>query len=261
MYARKSNKKNILLVALALMLIVGLIGGTMAWLTAQDNVENVFTVGNIDKPKQPVDPSDPNKPVDPDDGKYNDGETELKGNIIEPDWIESEEHKMVPGASFDKNPQIGIGPKSEAAYVFAWVIDASKYNIGETAYNGALIYTINECNDTNREGWLKVEDPTTDMKGYSALYVWATWDETAAQAVATALKPVSETTESVTTTKSAWTNPLFDKVTVNGDATSIEQGNMTVHCFIHQAIDGDNNSLYDTATSAASAAYKPTTNP
>lgn len=78
-----------LIVALAVMLVIGCaVGGTLAWLTdTTDEVENTFTVGNID---------------------ISLAETK-------------KDFKMVPGATIDKDPKVTVEAGSEACWLFVKV--------------------------------------------------------------------------------------------------------------------------------------------
>lgn len=227
MNKKKTSKKSLLLVLLALVLTVGTIMGTIAWLTATDSVTNSFTAGNITNPYEPNDPT-----IDPEDPGNSDGTDQLDGNLYEPKWDPTAEHKMLPGATFDKDPFVGIGPKSEDSYVFAWANDATK----------VLEYTVNAPDGTNC-GWVAVGG-TVAADGKSALYVWC-------DASGAPLALVGKDNDSTWTTE-----PLFDAVTVDTDATTIEAGDMVVFCYIHQSTSGDGvTDLYAEAETGALAEY------
>ena len=145
MEKKKNNKKKYLVALLALGLVAG---GTSAWLTSQSNLTNTFTVGQI-------------TPIDP-DGNGPDGElpediendkTKLNGNLYEPNWEANS--KIFPDATITKDPYVGIGPKSEASYVYVYVgnhmdnvyfniqsnwvpVAADKYDGADDAYTGGL---------------------------------------------------------------------------------------------------------------------------
>lgn len=227
MNTKKTNKKSILLVLLALVLTLGTIMGTIAWLTATDSVTNSFTAGNITNPYEPEDPT-----IDPEDPNNTDSTNKLAGNLYEPSWDPTEEHKMLPGATFEKDPFVGIGPGSEDSYVFAWAEDATQ----------VLEYTVNAPDGTNG-GWVAVSG-TNAAAGKSALYVWC--DETG--------DPVALVGKDADST---WTTePLFDAVTVDTDATTIAAGDMVVFCYIHQSTSGDGvTDLYAEAETGALAEY------
>ena len=119
----RKNKKKVLAGVLAALLAFVAVGGTIAWLTAQSSLTNSFTVGGITDPENKPDPDNPNQPgddpLDPDDSDKD----KLDGNLYESDWVPGSALK--PGASVDKNPNVGIGPESENAYVFLYVENAT----------------------------------------------------------------------------------------------------------------------------------------
>lgn len=80
-----TNKKKILSLVLVLALVLGTIGGTLAWLKAETAPKvNTFTVGKVgvtlDETERP--------------------------------------YKMVPGTTLDKDPKVTLTQGSEAAYLF-----------------------------------------------------------------------------------------------------------------------------------------------
>ena len=86
-------KKNTLALVLALTLLVaGVVGGTLAWLTDQtDEVKNTFTVGDI-----------------------NIGLTETTAD-----------YKMVPGNTIAKDPTVTVKANSEACWLFVQVTEST----------------------------------------------------------------------------------------------------------------------------------------
>lgn len=86
-------KKNTLALVLALTLLVaGVVGGTLAWLTDQtDEVKNTFTVGDI-----------------------NIGLTETTAD-----------YKMVPGNTIAKDPTVTVKANSEACWLFVKVTEST----------------------------------------------------------------------------------------------------------------------------------------
>ena len=81
------KKKNILLGALALILVAAVsVGGTLALLTASDNVVNTFTVGNV------------------------------KIDLTEPNY-KGDNQKLIPGTTIAKDPTVTVLADSEDCYV------------------------------------------------------------------------------------------------------------------------------------------------
>lgn len=108
------KKKRYGIVAALLLLVLAAGVGTYAWLTATQDLENVFTVGSFGTPDKKPDPTDPEKPgTDPNEnGAY----------LFETKWVA--DSKIIPGDSAAKNPNVGIKAGSDNAYVFIYVKNA-----------------------------------------------------------------------------------------------------------------------------------------
>ncbi len=90
------KKKRISLVMALVLVLSCVIGGTLAWLTAQTGpVVNTFTVGNI-----------------------NITLAETTGN----------EYKMVPGSTISKNPTVTVKANSEACWLFVKVEKSTDFD-------------------------------------------------------------------------------------------------------------------------------------
>ena len=86
------KKKALALVLALTLLVAGVVGGTLAWLTDQtDEVKNTFTVGDI-----------------------NIGLTETTAD-----------YKMVPGNTIAKNPTVTVKANSEACWLFVQVTEST----------------------------------------------------------------------------------------------------------------------------------------
>lgn len=92
------KKKSILVAAIAVMLVAALVvGGTLAYFTDKSGEKvNTFTVGNV------------------------------KIDLTETAWNDNDDHTLVPGKSYDKNPTITVKEGSQDAYVFL-KLDLNKY--------------------------------------------------------------------------------------------------------------------------------------
>ena len=110
------KKRNALLVVLGVILAVGIIGGTVAWLTRTSSLTNTFTVGSFETPV--TDPTDSSKTIN------------IEGNLYEPSWDEDAEHKLLPGNEYAKDPYVGIGAGSEDGVVYVYV----KNNFSDKIY-------------------------------------------------------------------------------------------------------------------------------
>ena len=94
-------KKKAMALVLALGLVtVGIVGGTMAWLTAEaTEVKNVFTPSNIDITLS-------------EETKTHDETTDYR-------------FKMVPGDTFAKDPKVKVDEGSEACWLFVAITESS----------------------------------------------------------------------------------------------------------------------------------------
>lgn len=147
----RHNKKHmprvLLVVCLMLVVMVGSIAGTVAWLTAtSDPVTNTFTVGDIQIDLKETWNTDTNN------DKVNDA---WKG-------------KVVPGGSESKDPKVTVKAGSEKCYVYVTVennlvigsdtvatvnIDSTKWSVVETKGNKTLYryYTVVDASTADQE--------------------------------------------------------------------------------------------------------------
>lgn len=95
----KTRSKTLLLALCAVLLVVGSVMGTMAYLTSQDAVTNTFTVGSV---AITLDETDVNT------AGVKEGETRVDANT----------YKLMPGHSYTKDPIVHFAAKSEASWLF-----------------------------------------------------------------------------------------------------------------------------------------------
>lgn len=211
-----TNKRNTVAVVALLLVCVLAIGGTIAYLTSNSQLTNIFTVGQIS-------PIDPNKPgPGPNGGEIDKDPSKLNGNLYEPSWNPGS--KLLPTASIDKNPYVGVGAGSEECDVFVYVNNTM--NHGDNIY-----FTINE-------GWKPVggTKPFKGEKYTGGLFKYeAGLDGTTA-----------------TEGNNVWTNtPLFSTVEVSKDAKAEnfkvadkdEVGTIVVQSFLHQSFDSEGKEI------------------
>ncbi len=226
MNLKKMNLKSMAVLGVICALLGTTALGTVAWLTATDDVTNTFTVGNITEPE--VGPTDPVNP-DPDNPQTPDVyDPEVDGNIFEPYWVD--QSKLVPGYSISKDPYVGIGKGSEDSYVFVNV----ENNFGKNVY-----FAINS-------GWTAVEANGVILEGEKyfsgGLFKYNT---------------VLQAFES----DSVWTSTaLFSEVIVDADVSAetleaVTDKEITVSCFIHQANNEAGDDLSSIAEEAAKAHF------
>lgn len=204
------KKKRYGIVAALLLLVLAAGVGTYAWLTATQSLDNVFTVGSFGPTDKKPDPTDPEKPgPDENNGAY----------LFETKWVENS--KIVPGATADKNPNVGIKKGSDNAYVFIYVKNAMVKD--GTAATDTPYFTLNN-------NWKPVDgkvSTSADGKYLSGLFMYAK-DATAGPAVLGAKDAATD----------VYTGELFSKVVFPGTLDGSMVANkpkMTVSAYIFGA--------------------------
>lgn len=216
----KNNKKKLLIPLLLLLLLVG-VGGTVAWLTSTSTLTNNFTVGSFTEPT-----TDPVTPTTLLEDEIEAGTGSLDGNLFEKSWKKNDEHKLLPGVTFAKDPYVGIGPNSEDAVVYVYV---------ENNLSNKVYFTINT-------GWEAVTGYT--KAGYTPEGV---------QEVRYTSGLFKYTAGLTASTSDVWTTaPLFSQVVIDASANNsdfeVEAGKdttITVKSFLHQAKDASGNNIDD----------------
>lgn len=204
---QRNNKKKGLVIGLVLCLALVGVGGVMAWYSSQSSITNTFTTGNIKPPT--TDPTDPNKPLEPNvdpDPDHNGHKGQVSGNIVENMWIPNS--AITPGSEIPKNPNIGIAPGSDDAYVFVYV--NNKLGTGTS-------FTIGQ-------NWKAVDGEATQGTGANVytggLFMYTT------DGANPALLDAQEAGG-----KDKWTGELFKNVHAAPDA-NITGNNMVVSCYM-----------------------------
>lgn len=156
----KTARKAILLVLCAILLVVSAVMGTLAYLTAEDVVTNTFTVGKIE--------------MTLDEAKTD--EYGVKDTAVT-DRVQTNEYKLIPGHTYDKDPQVHVVANSEDCWVFVNVEnglnDAAKGNIEAASVTGGY-QTIHDQIIAN--GWtalgngsgvyFRAHEKSTEKKDY-----------------------------------------------------------------------------------------------
>jgi len=101
----KKLTKVLLVVLVAALLVAGSVAGTLAWLTAQDQVKNTFTIGKVE-----IELYETN--FDPATGELGTGKNYTGINNI----------KIIPGRTIPKKPTVTVKADSESCYVRAWLL-------------------------------------------------------------------------------------------------------------------------------------------
>ncbi len=102
----KSKKKVFLTVLSAVVLVVGSVLGTMAYLTSKtDTVTNTFTAGNVNITLDEAKVDETGVPVE--------GAARVKAN----------DYKLIPGHNYTKDPTVHVTTGSEESWLFVKVVD------------------------------------------------------------------------------------------------------------------------------------------
>lgn len=115
-------KKKLLItlsvVACALLLVVGSIAGTIAYLTSTAKVTNTFTVGNVSITLDEGRVGEDGKFID----ENQDGvaDTRVSGDTAE---NPANKYHLLPGHEYDKDPTIHVGESSENCWLFVEITD------------------------------------------------------------------------------------------------------------------------------------------
>lgn len=99
----KSKKKVVTLLACAVLLVVGSVLGTLAYLTSQATVTNTFTVGDVE--------------ITLDEAKAN-ADGILVANA---DRVKANSYKLLPGHTYAKDPTVHVDANSEDSWLFVKV--------------------------------------------------------------------------------------------------------------------------------------------
>ncbi len=221
------NKKKLVILVLAVVLVFAIVGTTLAWLTSENQLTNNFTVGTFTEPT--TEPGHPENDIDTTDGT-------LDGNLYEKSWNNNnanQDHKLLPGKTFDKDPYVGIGPGSEDGVVYLYV---------ENNLSNKVQFAIN----------------TTDWEAVSG---YTTAGSESTQQAPTYTSGLFKYTAVLTGSANAdsWTStPLFSTVYVADDADDTDfdpgagnQPSITVKSFIHQANDASGQPILSSTIEAA----------
>ena len=254
----KRNKKPLLIGALAVLLVALVVGGTIAWMTAQDQATNTFTVGTFDKPSKEPNPDNPGTPDDEDE-KEDPSSTEPDGFLTETEWVKNKQ--FIPGDPVAKNPNVGVAAGSVDPYVFIYVKNNAVESEESVAQYGPY-FTIEHqwkaVTDNNIEGdnGSQVVTPTPS-KGAGApeddtyvdglfMYVGDSPNST----------PQTLSAAEATPGTNVYTGELFETITIpdgNGEHI-VETPNVTVYAFIYGSKAGVEGDGEGSATAALNAA-------
>lgn len=261
----KRNKKPLLIGALAVLLVALVVGGTIAWLTAEDDLVNSFTVGTFNKPTEDPKPDGGGDEDEDESGNPTDPDTD--GFLFETEWKDGQ--TFIPGDPVAKNPNVGVGKDSQDPYVFIYV----KNNAVDSADNiqgYGPYFTI-------QKQWAPVTDGNGNAPDVSARESTST-DGAADGAYVDGLfmyvknytgsenKPVvfdvaaaiqNQVTAGNADAANAYTGELFQDITIpdgNGEHIVAKDANVTVYAYLYgsdaEATEGEEGSASAALNSA-----------
>lgn len=213
----KTRNKALLLTFGAVLLVAASVFGTLAYLTATDEVVNTFTVGSV--------------AIKLDEAKAN-----PDGTLVEnADRVDKNSYKLLPGHTYAKDPMVTVLKDSEKSYIRMTVSFSNSAELDAIFEGEANMLEI--FNGYDSATWLykgNVEDVAANTRTYEFWY-----KETVDTLNGNDLK----------------LDALFDSITVPGEITKEQLAtinNMTITVNAH-AIQADG---FETAD-AAWAAFKP----
>ena len=198
----KSAKKAIIAALCAVMLVVGSVAGTMAYLTSTDEVVNTFTVGNVQI-------------------KLDEAEANADGTLVDgADRVKANSYKLLPGHTYNKDPMVTVLKGSESSYVKMTVTFSKAAELDAIfAPTGADMTSI--FNGYDSANWI-YKGNTEDAKANTRTYEFWYKEAVAAPTANVAL------------------DALFDSITVPGTITNaqlatIKDMTITVNAYAIQA--------------------------
>lgn len=150
----KTKTKAFGLMMVAVLLVIATIFATMAYLTADDQVVNTFTVGDVK--------------IKLDEAKANTDGTLVEGA----DRVQANSYKLLPGHTYEKDPMVTVIEDSEESYIrMTLTLSNSKELDAIFAPDGANMPEI--FNGYDSANWTykgNVEDAATNTRTYEFWY-------------------------------------------------------------------------------------------
>lgn len=152
----KKTTKILALVMAAVLLVGASVMGTLAYLTSTDDVTNTFTVGQV---KITLDEKNVDHDLDA-DGK-------------EPVRDKTNDYKLIPGSSYEKDPTVTVLKGSEESYVRAFVTVTKSSALDKIFADHAKDFALKDVVTGISADWNvagNVEDATKDTRTYELRY-------------------------------------------------------------------------------------------
>lgn len=261
----KRNKKPLLIGALAVLLVALVVGGTIAWLTAEDKAVNTFTVGTFG---EPTDPPKTDEGNDEDEDQNTDEDApEVDGFLFETEWTWTDQNKpkLMEGVPIAKNPNVGVSKNSDDPYVFIYVknnaVDTAK--LGSTAESAVAPYF--KIEDQWAPVTTTVDSEATDVaptastaNGVQGAYIDGLFMYTGSSG-STATAPAFLDVSDSGNANDAYTGELFETITIpqgiDTNMLKLTDGDVTVYAYIYAAdTNADGNATPTPEEGSANAA-------
>lgn len=163
----KTKSKALLLALCAVLLVVASVLTTLAFLTATDKVDNVFTVGSVtlgDNLQNGIDEAKVNENGQPLKKDAETGKDVVVADKKDADRVQANTYKLQPGKTYVKDPTIHVASTSDPCFLFVKIenglvqtIDGEPVDI-EAASEESGYKTIKE--QMSALGWKPVTDST-----------------------------------------------------------------------------------------------------
>ena len=199
----KKHSKALLLSMCAVVLVIGSVFGTIAYLTDQDAVTNTFTVGKVtlgdgelEKGLDEALVNEYGQPINNDTDK----------SVVDLDKaprVQTNDYKLVPGHSYTKDPTVHVKNDSESSYIFVKVENGIA-NIEASTETGVQDGYVSIVDQVKANGWAaltnidnvyyKKWDKPADSAGTTDLLVFSQFKIDGDKVVGGAGKDVADTT-------------------------------------------------------------------
>jgi len=129
----KNTSKKILLTVCSILLVAASVMGTLAYFTSEDSAVNTFTVGKVAM-------------------TLDEAPTDTAGKVVPGDRVQGNKYRLVPGATYTKDPTVHMDPASESSWVFVKVENGIA-DIETAVEAKTIAYQI-----TKTHGWAELPD-------------------------------------------------------------------------------------------------------
>lgn len=137
----KKSTKALGLILCAILLVVGSVMGTLAYLTSQDTVTNTFTVGDVEITLDEAKVNTAGEPVNAED---------VVVDLADAPRVEGNEYHLIPGSTYTKDPVIHVTAESESC----WLLVKVENNISSVVDTAAITAQL------TANGWTLVAGET-----------------------------------------------------------------------------------------------------